>query len=283
MENSFRNHSIHHLRNFSADKEKFDYSDYSILYSAQSEIILYLQEKEVIVAPETFFFIPPGVVYDIREKYKNAFIFTFKKELFIDRLELMYQVTNGYLFKNKDGLAIKNEFLPYEQIIKYYYLPVRKHGVNKLIRKNNLINFIEFILIRIFLSKDPKIEEHSKNTHEKQLIERFLFIIKEQQQFNFNMNYYADQLNVTKRTLDNAMQAVFKTTTKRYVVNKALEQAKTMLEGSDLPIKNISMELGFSQESNFNNFFKKHTGLTPRQFRLSSIENDSLNYIQLKS
>lgn len=283
MENSFRNHSIHHLRNFSEDKEKFDYSDYSILYSAQSEIILYLQEKEVIVAPETFFFIPPGVVYDIREKYKNAFIFTFKKELFIDRLELMYQVTNGYLFKNKEGLAIKNEFLPYEQIIKYYYLPVRKHGVNKLIRKNNLINFIEFILIRIFLSKDPKIEEHSKNTHEKQLIERFLFIIKEQQQFNFNMNYYADQLNVTKRTLDNAMQAVFKTTTKRYVVNKALEQAKTMLEGSDLPIKNISMELGFSQESNFNNFFKKHTGLTPRQFRLSSIENDSLNYIQLKT
>ncbi len=281
MDNTFRNHSIHHLRNFSAVKEKFDYSDYSILYSAKSEITLLLKDKEILVAPETFFFIPPGVEYHVHGQYKNAFIFTFKKELFIDRLELMYQVTNGYLFKKPEGLAIKNEFLPYEQIIKYYYLPVRKRGVNKLIRKNNLINFIEFILIRIFITKDPTIEEHSKNTHEKELVERFLFLVKEQQKFNFNMNYYADQLNVTKRTLDNAMHAVFGTTTKKYIVQTALEKAKTMLEGSDMPVKNISIELGFSQESNFNNFFKKHTGVTPRQFRLSSIEDEDLDYIEL--
>ena len=47
-------------------------------------------------------------------------------------------------------------------------------------------------------------------------------------------------------------------------------RAKAMLRSTSIPVKNISLELGFSQESNFNNFFKLHIGMTPMQYRINA-------------
>ncbi len=259
--------SIFHLRNYQREKEPFNFKRHSILYTALDKVTLYILDKEIVIEPEHFYFIPPLSTFNFDKKYKTAFVFEFDQELFVDRLELLYQIKNGSLFDDPKGTAIKNDFFPYDLILEHYYLPVRRPGASQLIRKSSLLNFLEFILIRILLSSDNEIQRVSNTSYEKDIVNRFLFILKEEKTINFNATYYADQLNITKRTLDNAVKDTFGCTAKKYLVSKAVEQAKTLLITTSEPVKVISMEIGFSQESNFVNFFKKHTGLTPGQFR----------------
>lgn len=48
------------------------------------------------------------------------------------------------------------------------------------------------------------------------------------------------------------------------------EQAKTLLKTSQLQIKEISAQCGFENISYFTNVFKKHTGMSPSEFRANS-------------
>jgi len=52
--------------------------------------------------------------------------------------------------------------------------------------------------------------------------------------------------------------------------NEALRLARFWLKSSDQPIEQIAARIGYSQASNFIRAFRKHYGVTPKQFRLSS-------------
>lgn len=52
-----------------------------------------------------------------------------------------------------------------------------------------------------------------------------------------------------------------------YVTSLRLQRAKELLTGSTLPVKKIANVCGFENEYYFSNFFKKHTGRSPKAFR----------------
>ena len=89
------------------------------------------------------------------------------------------------------------------------------------------------------------------------------------------MGGYAEKLDLSERSLDNAIKKVYGCTTKRFINAKVIQRTKKLLQGTDVPIKNISIDIGFSEESNFSNFFKKHTGTSPRKYREQSLLRNS--------
>ncbi|MBW4637071.1 MAG: helix-turn-helix domain-containing protein [Gloeocapsa sp. UFS-A4-WI-NPMV-4B04] len=64
---------------------------------------------------------------------------------------------------------------------------------------------------------------------------------------------------------------VFKQTTGitlwQYVVQQRIQLAKRLLKKVDLSIVDVSKYLGFSSQGQFTNFFRKHSGVTPTQYR----------------
>src|SRR5690606_17146794 len=103
--------------------------------------------------------------------------------------------------------------------------------------------------------------------------------VTEKGQHDTTVEEYAEQLNLTKRSLDRAVLTVYGFSAKKFIDAKITDLAKIRLRGSSDPVKNISHDLGFSQESNFTIFFKKHTGLTPVQYREDGgdmLENQSV-------
>ena len=52
----------------------------------------------------------------------------------------------------------------------------------------------------------------------------------------------------------------------QYVIKARIERAKKMLRDSNLPIAQISMEVGYESQSHFTMVFKRLTGLTPAEF-----------------
>lgn len=255
------------LADASGDDNSLNFSGYSILYTATEHIHLLIFDNEVHLKPETFYYIPPNSKVQLFGESQHAILIWFKVDLFVDRLEFLNHIKKGIFFRNPLGWAVPNNFMPYESILNYYYLPTQEKLINRLFAKNLLVNFLEFILIRTLMEHDPKMEDYRKNSLEKEIANNFVFLLQKESTFNFTMEYYAEKLSITKRTLDNAVQTMYGCTAKRFVIAKALEKAKKLLRGTEIPIKNISQDLGFSEESNFSNFFKKHTNTSPRDFR----------------
>ena len=53
----------------------------------------------------------------------------------------------------------------------------------------------------------------------------------------------------------------------RYVIQRRVERAKTMLRHTDLPVARIAYETGFSSQSHLATTFKRTVGLTPGAYR----------------
>ncbi len=78
---------------------------------------------------------------------------------------------------------------------------------------------------------------------------------------------YAEALHVTPDHLNRTVKLLIGNTAKEYVQSRIIIAAKRMLFFSDQTNKEIAYTLGFSDPSNFSNFFKKLTGIPPSQFR----------------
>ncbi len=53
----------------------------------------------------------------------------------------------------------------------------------------------------------------------------------------------------------------------RYVVNRRIEKAKTLLSDKYLPLVEVGLSVGFQNQSHFTTLFHKRTGVTPKVYR----------------
>ena len=67
----------------------------------------------------------------------------------------------------------------------------------------------------------------------------------------------------------NLFKATFGVSVKQYIMDKKIERAKTMLI-ADTPTHTVAETLNFYDTASFSNYFKKKTGLTPKEFRFKS-------------
>lgn len=68
--------------------------------------------------------------------------------------------------------------------------------------------------------------------------------------------------------LDRRMQRVFGLTTGQWLLKLRLDTARQQLLNTDLPIAEIALNVGYSDQGAFTRQFRRTTGLTPSQFRL---------------
>jgi AraC family transcriptional regulator len=59
------------------------------------------------------------------------------------------------------------------------------------------------------------------------------------------------------------------TTPHEYLVDRRLEKAQELLAATDLPLAEIALATGFSDQSHFARRFRDHLGTTPSAFRRS--------------
>jgi AraC-like DNA-binding protein len=79
--------------------------------------------------------------------------------------------------------------------------------------------------------------------------------------------FYADRLNIHPNHLNAVVKRVTQKTAKQLIHDALMVAAKSLLSQSQKSVKEISFQLGFDQVAHFNNLFKKHTALTPSQYR----------------
>jgi transcriptional regulator GlxA family with amidase domain len=72
---------------------------------------------------------------------------------------------------------------------------------------------------------------------------------------------------IPERTLKRRFKAATGSSLIEYLQNLRVEEAKRLLEGTELPIEDISEQSGYADTSFFRRLFKRLTGLTPSKYR----------------
>jgi AraC-like DNA-binding protein len=78
---------------------------------------------------------------------------------------------------------------------------------------------------------------------------------------------FANQLSVHVNHLNRALKETTGKTTSQAIGERVIQEARALLKHTDWNISEIGYCLGFEEPSNFINFFRKHTQLTPKSFR----------------
>lgn len=82
------------------------------------------------------------------------------------------------------------------------------------------------------------------------------------------VKYFADKVCLSPNYFGDLVKSETGKTAQEFIQLKMLTSAKTFLHDPDLNTKQIADLLGFQYPQHFIRFFKKQTGLTPREFRL---------------
>ena len=181
---------------------------------------------------------------------------------FIQNTPLFFDLSKNYLSRPSIDIAeyvtLQFEFL--EKLIRSSQAPLVRDIVH---------NAVQAMLIRsAFLSQGLHSKDvHFDNLEDKKIAIRFRELLHLNYRNEKKLDYYANALKTTPRRLNQAITNIYGRSAKQLVTEKIFEEAKSKLAHTDLTIKEISYDMGFTEENNFSAFFTKHAGFSPKKYR----------------
>lgn len=112
-----------------------------------------------------------------------------------------------------------------------------------------------------------KIEKSEEVGRREELFIKFIHLIHKYCPQQREVGFYAEKLCITSRYLSSITQNVADKSAKYIIDKHAIQRIKIMLKYSNMSIQDISYELNFPNQSFFSRYFKKHTGMSPLEYR----------------
>ncbi|MEO8118582.1 MAG: helix-turn-helix domain-containing protein [Rhodoferax sp.] len=103
-------------------------------------------------------------------------------------------------------------------------------------------------------------------------IEKFRALVNEDYKKHRPITAYADQLGITPGQLSRLCREVLGISSLDVINARLVHEAQRDLIYTTNSIKQLADSLGFADETYFGRFFRKHTGVSPREFRVKALE-----------
>lgn len=103
--------------------------------------------------------------------------------------------------------------------------------------------------------------------NEDSILTRFISLVEQNALRQRDTAYYAGRLCLTPKYLSRLIKQKTGRTAKEVILNYVSLRSKTLLLNTDLTIQQVADETGFPSQSVFGKFFKRSTGLSPREYR----------------
>lgn len=103
------------------------------------------------------------------------------------------------------------------------------------------------------------------------VVEKLLPLIKLHFRQHRDVGFYAEQFSLSPNYLYKVVLAASGKSVREWIEECVVTEAKAMLRSSSMNIREISDDLNFPSQAFFGKFFKRKTGLSPKQYRKSLV------------
>ena len=119
--------------------------------------------------------------------------------------------------------------------------------------------------VLMLLQKATPLE--ASGTSETERVARFRQLVDEHYLVESGVEFYANRLCVTPNYLNKLVRRALGQSTKQFIQNRRIEEAKRLLRYTDLSVTDIAEHLNYDTATYFVRAFSRQTGTTPLQFR----------------
>lgn len=252
---------------------------YKILYITQSLGLLSIGTKNYYIDAPTIFFIHPNEIITWKkiDDESIGFICFFKKKLADDNPNLKYVLDKYGLFSDaaKSVIRLSEENVSelngiFEQML---LVDVDKGGA---LAEDTILAHLQLLMLGSL--KSTNYPEPDTITDEFKHVHEFFQLLEKE---TANVNYttpiqiktareFADKLLVHPNHLNALLKKHTGQNVSTHIKNRVLEESKVLLLRTDWTLQDVGFAVGFADQPNFSQFFKKSTGITPADFRKTS-------------
>ena len=185
--------------------------------------------------------------YDFFCKNDNDIELIFENGLFchFDRNEVIDVSSQPHIQSYLESIEVELQNQPYQHLISIH-------------------SKIALILVSI---NRAKIEHGDEIWKPNALFLKFLELIRAEFQHNQPVKYYAEKLTTTEAKLNELSKIHAGKTAQQIIFGLIISEAQRLFLYEELSVKETAFALGFTDPFYFSNFFKKHTKLSPHEYK----------------
>jgi len=248
------------------------WSFFTILFSTGEDVYHCIENDKVHIPVNQFLFIGPDRHHAfIDSESDKLWMITFDYGFYARTPADAAFIQNTPLFFDQNKVYLSS---PSVDILEYVELQVKYMERMQAQLSNPMVvdimhNAVQAILLRstYYHQGLTSPEIHSHTQEDKKIATRFREILHLNFHHAKKLDFYAEELRISPRRLNQAIINIHGRSAKQLVTEKIFEEAKVLLAHSALTIKEISYRIGFSEENNFSAFFTKHSGYSPKKYR----------------
>ena len=105
------------------------------------------------------------------------------------------------------------------------------------------------------------------NIHWDSITSHFMYLVHTHCHEHHDVTWYANKLCITPEKLTGVLKKLYGKTANVLIDETIMAEAKVFLRNPDLSIQEISEILSFADQSTFGKFFKRHSGVSPANYR----------------
>jgi len=236
----------------------------------KGSVKLQINTKEYIANENTLLTILPGSICEVKDYSEDLlfeylfFSIDFTYELNVPGdIDILDRIARFPLLRlTEEQFKCLMEFHSF--MIKQYKRD--NHKYRELLAKNLLASFLTELCN---LYKESEEGQTKITSRKEELYQKFGKLLVDNIQMERTVQFYADKMCLSPKYLSQLIKKMSGKPIMEWINALTVVYIKAMLKTSKLSILQISEELNFPNASFFGSYFKKHTGMTPLQYRES--------------
>ena len=243
-----------------------------VLLCMEGEIHIRVALKEYRMRTNMFCVITTGTIFEvisISDDFKGYMIAT--RSDFMPVTDNTTQVFTFYKYlRNKHCFTLGEREL--REFVKLYYsiksiLQDTEHPF-KIPILQSYVRILYYWMVPVVV-KESELLEKRPHTRQEELFGRFITEVEAHYRKERSVQFYADLLCISPKYLSSVIYKVSERLAGEWIDDYVILEAKTLLKSGRLSIQQISEQLNFPNQSFFGKFFKRHAGMSPKEYKNS--------------
>ncbi|MDN5214011.1 helix-turn-helix domain-containing protein [Fulvivirgaceae bacterium BMA12] len=221
-----------------------------------------------------FFVLAPGQIHKIDQKIiSEGYVLKFQPGLFKNEKDVYDYLLDTCLFDSRTSCPVFNVPEKLSPVFDEIFLRMIDEFKHPEADTENILSaYVKILITHINRIKKYKLSDvQVPSNPQYALFKRFKIHIEHHYKTVHAVQAYAKMLNTQARTLNTVSRKFVNRSAGEMIQDRLILEAQRILYHEALSIKEICFELGFEDPAYFTRFFKKHTGLTPQQFKMQQL------------
>ena len=228
---------------------------YMFLLPYDSETTIVLEDKKVLLEPNTLFCLSPNIAHhEIQNYYPPKYCAIFIKKDVFENLFLEYQKSD--IFLNGKILELRSSKIDF--YLQQFLLETL--SANKSISEL-LAQLLTHEIIRTILQPQTQQKEFTKNHKINEIVKYINTHFDE----SISLEFLATMAELSKSHLSKLFSEEMGISVMEYLKDIRLQNAKKMLLSNSLSVTQVMQQCGFSSPSYFSKLFKQKYNVTPKE------------------